>query len=415
MTLPDNFVREVLDRLRPANQSVARRYPGDGGARQPIHTVYGGAHLFTVDTLAQLGERARRALDRDAPDEETFAAAMGLTPEVGEKVLPRVRAKLAREPVEDYRLDFEDGYGSRPDAEEDAHAVSAAAELAAAVRPPFVGIRIKAFTDELAARSIRTLDRFVTTLVERAGALPAGFTVTLSKITAPEQVAALAAVLGALEERLGLSSLTMELMVETPQCIFDLARLASASAGRCRGAHFGTYDYTAGCDVTAAHQRMRHPACDFAKQVMKATLAGTGVWLSDGSTIVLPTGDRAAVHAAWRLHADDVRDSLVAGFYQGWDLHPGQLPSRYAAVYGFFVEGLPAATARLQNYLAQTTKAEIADEIATGQALLGFFLRGLSCGAITEEEARATGLTVDEMRGRSFAAILRGRRAQLPR
>ena len=285
MTLPDDFVRDLLDRLRPANQAVARRYPGDGGARQPIHTVYGGAHLFTVDTFARLGERARRALDLDAPDEETFAAAMGLTPEVGAKVLPRVRAKLAREPVEDYRLDFEDGYGTRPDAEEDAHAVSAAAELAAAVSPPFVGIRIKAFTDELAARSIRTLDRFVTTLVERAGALPAGFTVTLSKITVPEQVAALAAVLGALEERLGLSGLTMELMVETPQCIFDLARLASASAGRCRGAHFGTYDYTAGCDVTAAHQRMRHPACDFAKQMMKATLPGRG----SGSAMARPS------------------------------------------------------------------------------------------------------------------------------
>src|SRR5262249_51949827 len=158
----------------------------------------------------------------------------------------------------------------------------------------------------------------------------------------------------------------------------------------------------ASCDITAAHQKMRHPACDFAKHVMKVALAGTGLWLSDGATNIMPIGDRKTILAAWKLHADDVRHSLVNGIYQGWDLHPAQLPGRYAAVYGFFLEGLAAASERLKNFVAKAAQAtligDVFDDAATGQGLLNFFLRGLSCGAITEDEALATGLTIDEIR-----------------
>jgi hypothetical protein len=209
-------------------------------------------------------------------------------------------------------------------------------------------------------------------------------------------------------------------MIETTQCLLGpdgrsmLPLLLDAAKGRLTGAHFGTYDYTAGNEITAAFQRMRHPACDLAKHMMKLAFAGTGLWLSDGATNVMPVGARSVVHAAWRLHADDVRHSLVNGFYQGWDLHPAQLPSRYAAVYGFFLEGLPAATERLSNFVSKAAQAtlvgDVFDDAATGQGLLNFFLRGLACGAITEEEALATGLTLDELRGRSFVKILRGRR-----
>src|SRR5258706_11115315 len=151
-------------------------------------------------------------------------------------------------------------------------------------------------------------------------------------------------------------------MIETTQAILNargessLPRLLDASAGRCVAAHFGTYDYTASCSITAAYQTMTHPACDFAKHVMQVAFAGTGIWLSDGATNVLPAPphraeqgkritraqrdeNQAAVHRAWRLHYEHIQHSLVSAYYQGWDLHPAQLPTRYAAVYSFFFGG----------------------------------------------------------------------------
>jgi citrate lyase beta subunit len=439
-------VRELMAPVERANAAFARRHPGDGHGRQPVHTVYGGAHLFQADVAARLGELALRALDEHAPDAATFAEAIGLAlpAALAERVYERVREKLRREPVEDFRADFEDGYGNRPDAEEDAHAAAVAAEMAAGARagvlPPFVGIRIKPFTEELRERSVRTLDVFLTTLVEHGGgALPPGFVVTLAKVTVPEQVTAMAALLEAFEPALGLppGSLRFELMVETPQAILAddgtvaLPRLLAAANGRCEAAHFGTYDYTAGNNITAAHQHMAHPACDFARQVMQVSLAGTGIRLSDGATNVLPVGphragpgqpltraqeeeNRAAVHRAWRLHREHVHHSLVLGFYQGWDLHPAQLPSRYASVYAFFLAGLEAAAERLRNFVEKAAQAtlvgDVFDDAATGQGLLNFFLRAINCGALTEEEALPlSGLTLAELRSGSFLGILRGR------
>jgi citrate lyase beta subunit len=397
-------------------------------ARQPLHTVYGGAHLFKADTARRLGERALVALDEHGGPGE-FASAFGLDvdPSLAGKIRERVASKLRREPVEDFRIDFEDGYGNRSDAEEDGHATSAAQEVARGHRdgslPPYIGIRIKPLGGELRARAVRTLDRFVTTLAGGTGAVPANFVVTLPKITAVEQVSALVDRLEALEQKLTLAagSLRLELMIETTESILDprgacaIPALVDASRGRCRGAHFGTYDYTASCQITAAHQHMTHPSCDFAKHMMQVALASTDVWMSDGATNVLPVGDRATVHAAWRLHGSHVRHSLIGGFYQGWDLHPAQLPSRYAAVYAFFLEGLDAASTRLRNFVEKAAQAtlvgEVFDDAATGQGLLNYFLRALSSGAISEEEAvERSGLTIEELRSRSFAAILRGRK-----
>lgn len=397
-------------------------------ARQPVHTVYGGAHLFKADTARRLGERGLAALDEHGGPAE-FTAAFGLDVDaaLARRIRERVGSKLLREPVEDFRIDFEDGYGNRPDAEEDGHALAAAREVARGHRerslPPYIGIRIKPLGGELRERAVRTLDRFVSTLVEDAGEVPAGFVVTLPKITAVGQVSMLVDRLENLERDLQLptGSLRLELMIETTESVLDsgggcaIPALVEASRGRCRGAHFGTYDYTASCQITAAHQHMTHPSCDFAKLMMQVALASTSVWMSDGATNVLPIGDRATVHAAWRLHASHVRHSLVGGFYQGWDLHPAQLPSRYAAVYAFFLEGLDAASTRLRNFVEKAAQAtlvgEVFDDAATGQGLLNYFLRAMNSGAITEEEAvDRSGLTLEELRSRSFAAILRGRK-----
>jgi citrate lyase beta subunit len=417
-------------------------HPGDPPRRQPAHVVYGGGQLFRADTAARLGEVARRALTEYAPDAATLDAALGLGA-MAEAVHARVADKLAREPVEDFRIDFEDGYGTRPDADEDRDVAAAAREVARGMKagtlPEFIGIRVKPLTEELRGRSVRTLRLFLATLVEEAGALPEGFVVTLPKITLVEQVSVFAAMLEALERELGLEAglLRFEVMVETPQIVLGadgtslLPRLIPAAAGRLQAAHFGTYDYTASLGITAAEQRMRHPVCDFAKHVMQVAFAGTGVWLSDGSTAILPVAihstaggrevtaeqraeNRAGVHAAWRLHADDVRHSLRGGFYQGWDLHPAQLVSRYAALFEFFLSGLDAASDRLRNFVAKAAQAtlvgDVFDDAATGQGLLNYFLRAVQSGAITEAQAvERSGLTLEELRGKSFVAILKAR------
>jgi citrate lyase beta subunit len=437
--------------LGEANRRVNALYPGDRASRQPVHTVYGGAQLFRADTVARLGEGARRTMAGYARDAADFAHAVGLVAPPGTEsdwlvttVYERVRQKLEREAVEDFRIDFEDGFGARPDAEEDATAVRAAQELARAMEErllsPFVGIRIKSFGEEWKRRAARTLEIFVDELLTKSGGvLPADFVVTLPKVTAPEQPQLLVSLFDALERRhrLAPGALRLELMIETTQALVGpdgrlaLPELVRACEGRCAGAHLGTYDFTAACNITAAHQSMLHPMCDLAKGLMILALAGTGVFLSDGATNVMPIGphrgdaltpaqveqNRATVHAAWQLSYRSIRHSLEGGFYQGWDLHPAQLPVRYAACFAFFLEGLSAAAERLGKFLEKSAQAtlvgDVFDDAATGQGLLNYFLRASNSGAITLDEVAQTGLTVEEFGLRSFAKILEARRRRL--
>jgi citrate lyase beta subunit len=433
-----------LSRAADAYSAWARMHPGDPPTRQPVHTVYGGADLFRADTARRLGDLALRSLETYAPDPATLASAIGLGADLAETVRARVVAKLESEPVEDYRIDFEDGFGNRPDDEEDAAAVHAGREIARGIAeetlPPFIGIRVKPFSAELAPRAARTLELFLSSLLEASGGrLPEWLFVTNPKVVVPEQVAALADLLDGIEERSGLApgTIRLEIMVETPASILGLdgscplPALVAAGRGRCAAAHFGVYDYTASLGITAFHQDLDHPACDFARHVMQVALSGSGTWLSDGATNVMPAAphraeqgapltaaqaaeNRDAVHRGWALHYRHVRHSLRHGYYQGWDLHPAQLPTRYAAVYAFYLEALDAATERLSRFVERAARAtltgDVFDDAATGQALLNFFLRGLACGAITEAEAAATGITHDELATRSFPAILRSRR-----
>ena len=427
-TIPENALSALLDTLDKANARVAEQFPGDSPHRQPVHTVYGGAHLFKADAAQKLGASALNTLHEHAPDAASLARVFELDAALADRIYPRVVDKLAREPVEDFRIDFEDGFGNRPGHEEDGFALMAASEVALGLSggtlPPSIGIRIKPLNEELKRRSLRTFDLFLTRVLERSnGVLPPNFVVTLPKITSPEQVAALASACDAFEywRELESGTLRVELMVETTQSIVAtdgtvaLPRLIAAGRGRIAAAHFGTYDYTAACGITAAHQHMLHPVCDFAKHVIQVSLAGSGVWLSDGATNVMPIGSREVVHRAWQLHARHVRHSLETGFYQGWDLHPAQLPSRYASVFAFFLEGLDTASERLKNFVEKAAQATLAgdvfDDAATGQGLLNYFLRAMSCGAITEQEAIAmSGLTLEELRSRSFVRILDNRK-----
>lgn len=471
LTLTDSDTQSILARLAESNQKHSSLYPGDSSDRQPVHTVYGGANLFKAGAAQKLGSLAQRALSTYAPDFCSLARIVGMT---GAESLPttaaeatllgeavaadpvkmkdanpaawlaytvydRVLKKLSSEPIEDSRIDFEDGYGNRPDDEEDADAVRTAEEVAKGMEegnlPPFIGIRIKTFTEECRQRSVRTLDLFLTRLAEiNGGKVPQNFIITLPKVTHPEQVSALADLLDILEEKCGYApdSLKLEIMIETTQAIIDadgsnqVRLLAAAARGRCRSAIFGTYDYTATCNITAAHQTHTHPASDFARHVLQVACAGTGLTISDGATTVMPIGphkgeltnqqvleNTAVVHSAWKLHYENIQHSLRHAYYQGWDLNPGQLPIRYAAVYAFFLEGLPDASKRLAAFINKAAQATLVgntfDDAATGQGLLNFYLRGIACGAITEQEAIATGITMDELKSRSFVHIVSNR------
>ena len=441
-------IEEVSAALRAANQTFASRYPGESNRRQAVHSVYGGAHLFKADLAQKLGVAALRSLEEYAPDAASLAQVLGTdgNAELSHKVYQRVVEKLRREPIEDFRLDFEDGYGNRADAEEDGHAASSAAEVARGFAekslPPFIGIRIKPLNEDLRARSVRTLDIFVSALLSNTnGQLPDNFVVTVPKVQLAEQMRAAVRICELLEQRNGLAAgaLQLEPMIETPQAIINqdgrsaIGSFIDAAEGRSRSIHFGVYDYTASCGITAAHQAMGHPTCDFARQVMLVSTAGTGIHLSDGATNILPVGprrasegkpltsdelrqNREAVHGAWRLGFTDNMHSLRNGFYQGWDLHPAQFVTRYAAVYHFFLGSLTSASNRLKAFVEKAALAslhgDVFDDAATGQGLLNFFLRGMACGAITEDEALETGLSLAELRSRSFLKILEARRGR---
>ena len=473
-SLKDTEKDSLLNDLRTANLKFQKVYPGDKPDRQAVHTVYGGANLFKSDTCKKMGDIALRNLKTYAPDFTELARVLRFKghedlPDSEKKikklikkldamseeerkeeaewlsysVYKKIIKKLQTEPVEDFRIDFEDGFGNRPDDEEDAAAVNTANELATGMQnktiSPFIGIRIKPFTEDLKHRSVRTLDIFLTTLLQKTnGQLPDNFVVMLPKVVIPEQVITLVRLFEIIEKENNLQpgTLKMETMVEATQIIMDdegrnpLMKIVRASEGRLIAAHFGTYDYTASCGITAKYQTMDHPVCDFAHHITKVALGSTGIFLSDGATNVMPVAphrgksltkkqlkeNQDSVHNAWRIGYNHTMHSLINGFYQGWDLNPAQLPMRYAATYNFFLSSYDDAVFRLKTFVDRaaisTLTGDIFDDAATGQGLLNFFLKAMNCGAITEQEALVTGLTLDEIRSRSFYKILEGRRGK---
>jgi citrate lyase beta subunit len=390
----------VDELLAAADAHLSGAYPGDDGSRQPVHTVYVPADRYRAGLAQDWGRQALEAVET-AGGAAALVEAVGVADPLREEVARRVAEKLDREPVEDLRIDLEDGYGDHGDAEDDVALAAARhlrAELDAGTATPFVGIRFKSLERPTRARGLRSLDLFLSGLAG-SGDLPAGLVVTLPKVTSVDQVRAMVLVCAALERAHGLAPgrLRFEVQVETPQAILGadgtapVAAMVHAGAGRVSGLHYGTYDYSAALGIAAAHQSMEHPVADHAKAVMQLAAAGTGVRLSDGSTNVLPVGDPDRVREAWSLHGRLVRRSLERGYYQGWDLHPAQLPSRFAATYAFYREGLATATDRLGAYL-DGAAGGVLDEPATARALAWFLRRGLDCGAVDGEELRPAGL-----------------------
>ena len=368
MALPPltEALQPLLESLDEAlHQRERERRAGPAG-RRPIQVLYGGAHLYRPGAAARMGVLARAALDAYAPDGPTFAHALGvsLSPAQSTDLRKRVIAKLEREPVEDLRIDFEDGYGVRPDAEEDTHADAIGTSLEQGRRegtlPPFIGIRLKPFSGQAARRALRTLERVGAQLTGEP--LP-GFALTAPKVVLPIQVELLRRSAEALEHRLGWppGAVALELMVETPSALVSLdgklgiLALVDAAGGRCRSVHVGPYDLTSALGISAANQWLGHPTVELVHRLLQLALSGTGVTIADGPTTLLPVGpyreprndseraaNREAVFRAWARTADDVRRAYRDGIVQGWDLHPAQLPARYGALFAALREEIAA-------------------------------------------------------------------------
>lgn len=417
--------------------------------RQPLHTVYVGAHRFDAGLVQRWRQQALDALAEFAPDGAALTAATGLVApeELAAAAYACVLQRLERQPVEDVRVDFEDGYGQRPDAEQDGHATAAGDALAALLArddgPTSVGLRIAGLSGapigEVPPRGLRTLELLLHALLARRGELPDAFVVTLPKVLAGAQVMTLVEALDELEQRRKLprGAIGVELMVEHTGTLIDgqgrvpLPRFVAAAAGRCRAVHLGTFDLTASARVAAPHQHLAHPVCDGARSLMQLSLSHLGTWLCDGSTHRLPVPvhvapaggrvsdgqwqeNRAAVHGAWALHARHVTAASEQGLPQGWDLHPAQVPVRLFALALFHRRPLPSVLARLSALLASPDGTAfaggVADDPATGQALLAFLREGVERGFVSEAEALSCGLTAAELHAPLFADVLAGRR-----
>ncbi|WP_269928821.1 DUF6986 family protein [Kocuria massiliensis] len=426
-SLPDGFTARADRLLAGCDAELALTYPGDSGTRQPVHTCYIPADLVGEDTPAEWGRAGLEAAE-EAGGLKVLAGLAGVAPEDSDELITRVAAKLREEPIEDLRLDLEDGYGDRPDAEEDAAAAEAARTVArfavnrhrgSSPAPAFAGIRFKCFEAPTRHRGLRSLDIFVTTLVREGGlaeagvgsnGLPDGLILTLPKVSSVDQVRVMVEACRALEDSLGLPDgrLRFEIQMETAPMILGsegtspIPAMLRAGEGRVTSLHYGTYDYSASLGIAGKFQSLEHPAADHAKSIMQVAVAGTGVHLSDGSTNQLPVGDAEQRRESWALHSRLVRRSLERGFYQGWDLHAHQLPTRFITTYGFYRDAFADAARRLVTYAGRSVPgieaADVADEPATARALAVYLLRGMLCGAVTEAEIRAAGLTPDTIR-----------------
>jgi citrate lyase beta subunit len=376
------------------------------------HVVYGGAHLFTAKTPEKLGSLARAAFEKYVRPAGDLKAAFGAIETDDELVLARVADKLQKLPVEDIRIDFEDGYGVRTEEEEMKDAARTAKELGAILAArgsgagPAFGIRIRAIRKEAVLRVLRTLNVFCTNLVESGAKLPADFVVTLPKVRSATEVSTLAVTLGALEQRFGAPRIGIELMAETKEAASrrELESWIAAGEGRVRSLHLGAYDFLSELGVLARSQRLHHPFTDSLRTAMKLATADTDVATFDGATTVLPIESHKAkdgaklssaeedenkgrVHGAFTQHFSDVTASLDKGFFASWILYPAQLVSHAVAISSFYADEAPRALVRLTNFTHESARATAVgtsfDDRATARGLVSFFARGLRAGVLS--------------------------------
>ncbi len=428
-TIDLNQFAAQISRLERANRSIesqARSLAPRHAHHQPSHVMYGGAHLFSENTFTRISELALAAFNFAAPTPVALSALMegSWDNAFAQKLHTKVLNKISTDPLEDYRIDFEDGYGVRSDAEEDHHASSTATILAQLAKrgqtPRHVGFRIKPLSMAGMRRAFRTLTLFVDRFVaEHAvhGSVKR-LIVTLPKVTNAEQVATVVDILENFEERYQLSAgfFVLEILIESPEAFLSvdgtipMASIIAAARGRCQSLHFGVYDFTSALGIGSAGQSIDHLACDFARLWMQiAAGLAPGLGLSDGIISRLPivpkvltAASEADFKAAWRYNFQQIMRSLSLGFYQGWDLHPAQLPVRHIANYAFVMRELEGAVGRLKTFCEKASTAShiggVFDDRASVLGLLNFFDRAQLSGVLSATEIQDLGIDLAAVR-----------------
>jgi citrate lyase beta subunit len=419
----------IIQRITPESPSFPVR-------KQPIHTLYGGAHLFNTSTPLKVKEIAQRYFSNYLPNPAELSSIFHIIDEhLARELHERTSVQLNSHCLEDYRVDFEDGYGYRTNEEEDSDARKAASEAAYSsnenMLPPFFGFRIKPLTKISANRSLRTLDIFLSHFFSSVKALPENFIVTLPKIESAEQCTIFNEIIAKYEKQLGLPEnyIKTELMIELPGALYSpigtflLPELVKASGTRLLGLHFGIYDFTSSIQIPAPSQSYTHHACDEVRFLMQCTGNLFPVNISDGATSFLPlelyknpsstieqAENSSNVGKGWKLHFDNVLHSINYGIFQGWDLHPAQIPARILALQYYFMTNKQQSLDRLQRFVVKAAQATqsggVFDDAATGQGLLNFVRRGYNCGALTQEDVLSTGLTMNDIADKTFAEII---------
>jgi citrate lyase beta subunit len=401
----------------------------DAVTTQPSGTLYGGAQRFKVGALAKLGDHVQSFFQRHVDSDDAFVACFGVPTATSVATLrERLRASLQRAPLEDVRVDFEDGYGPHGDDEEDAHARlvgEALAEKRTTGWPQRVGVRVRALESGTAKRALRTLTIVVDTMVAagwRPGREP--FRVTLPKVTHLQELAMAARALERLEadHELPERSFVVEAMVETPEALLDregrvpLVLWPGMARGRLGALHFGAFDYLSSLGVPARSQSLDHPACLHARASLALGAARAGIEVSDGTFLEIPVGphreaiagsieeqeNQEIVARALRHHAERVRRQLAEGYAQGWDLHPGQVVSRRAALLTAYVEGRDDVLRRMDGFLSAGARAARSgtafDDAASARSLLATLRRGIRLGLDDADlVAVFLGLEVDDL------------------
>lgn len=436
----DSFINEIFEKLSASEPKKAKKQLPP----QPIHTFYGGAHLFRFNTAKKMGELALRGLTSYAKNGDellrVFAADTGVLPAsdtrsqhekaLFAKIHSRLVSKLQTEPVEDYRVDFEDGYGVRSNEEEDDEAVRVAKETAKALEenqlPELFGLRIKALNKTYLKRSLRTLEIYISSLLENSnGRMPRYFIVTAPKIESPVEAKILNRALTEIEQKFNLpaNSVYADLMIESPSAVIsggklNIGNIIDAAGERCLAINIGIYDFTSMLGVAAQSQEYKHPFAGLLRLLLKMEIVQKRIYLSDGATHILPveiygkekdsahpndalrSANRDAIHKAWRLAYNNNLHSLYYGIYQGWDLHPYQLIPRYVALYKYFLNDLSNSIERMKNFLGSDTNQSLTshffDDAASALGLYNYFVKAASCGAITDDDIKPLGLTCND-------------------
>lgn len=413
----------------------------------PVHTVYGGAQLFHRNTLKKIGEKGI-ALIKNYFSEPPYCTVLSgesdvpLNSEIRQQVIDQTINKLTVNPVEDYRIDFEDGYGLRDSAKEDEDAERCAIELSELFQKSDnssafqTGIRIKSFSLPTLQRSIRTFDIFLSTFFQNCDIQNVPFlSVCLPKVTDLKEVELLLSLLTdyAKSHNLNTGFLRAEIMLETPEFYLKsngfaaLREMVDSFSGSFNALHLGLYDFTSSLGVQSADQKYNHPYLDFLRFQTIMQFSKSTIRLVDGATMEMPVekykksefaelseeecnANKIMIINAANAHTENIYHSMKMGFDSSWDLHPGQVAIRYLTLFTNYKKSFSAMRERFINFVENAARATVLngqfDDAATGQGMLNYFIKGYRLGALSADDIRKTGFDIETLVKKSFAELI---------